>query len=87
MSKLRDVTLKIADELLVARRQLAAQEIDEKQYEAEVRKIYIDNSVELSDDIPPDIFDRIWKAACRIEDLELDGNYNPYDPFDSKEAT
>lgn len=86
MRTLREVALMIADELLAARRQIDAHEIDEMQYHAEVRKIYMDNYVELCDDMPPDTFDRVWKAACWIVDLELDSNYF-YIPYDSEEAT
>ena len=86
MTTQRDIARMIAGKLIAARRQLDAHEINAVRYHGKVRTIYRDTYAASAFIRPmsPDTFARVWRMACKIVDLELDGNHIPYD---SKEAT
>ena len=82
----RDIARMIAGKLIDARRQLDAQEINAMQYHGKIRTIYNNSyaSTAFLRPMSPDTFAGVWRMACKIVDLELDGNHIPYD---SKEET
>lgn len=86
MTTQRDIARLIAGKLIDARRQLEAQQINAMQYHGKVRTIYQNSyaSTAFIRPMSPDTFARVWRMACKIVDLELDGNHIPHD---CKEAT
>lgn len=86
MTTHRDIACMIAIRLIAARRQLDAQEINAIQYHGQVRMIYHNAYAATAYVKPmsPDTFARVWRMACKMVDLTIDGNHIPYD---SKEAT
>lgn len=86
MTTQRDIARLIDGKLIDARRQLDAHKINAMQYHVKVRTIYRDSYAATAFIRPmsPETFARVWRMACKIVDLEIDGNHIPYD---SKEAT
>lgn len=86
MTTQRDIARMIAGKLTDARRQLDDQKINAMQYHGKVRTIYHDYyaATVFLRPMSPETFARVWRMACKMVDLAIDGNHIPYD---SKEAT
>lgn len=86
MTTQRQIAGLIAQDLIKARRQLKAHEINGVQYSGRIRTIYREHyaATALLRPMSPETFARVWRLACKMVDLKLDGNHIPYD---SKEAT
>lgn len=86
MTTQRDIARMIAGRLIDARRKLDAHEINGMQYHGKVRTIYQTaySATAYVKPMSPETFARVWRMACKMVDLEIDGNHIPYA---SKEAT